>query len=154
MKIKRTRVAVPMAIAAALLSVPLLAGCANVNDAVGSAVSGAVQDATGGAVTVGSMPEGWPTEVPVIEGDIVGGGKNPDGTAGWVVVIKSTAADPVVDAQAQLEAAGFEAPKDFVPEELPEVDGITGASYFAQNDNYVVMVVGSEQGLLYTVVPR
>ncbi|AMB59010.1 hypothetical protein AWU67_09235 [Microterricola viridarii] len=143
-----------MAIAALLLGAPLLAGCSSIGDAVGGAVSGAVKDASGGAVSVGAMPEGWPSEVPVIEGDIVGGGKNPDGTAGWVVVIKSSAADPVADATAQLEAAGFAAPEGFTPEKLPEVDGVTGASYFAQNANYVVMVVGSEQGVLYTVVPR
>ncbi|PPL16060.1 hypothetical protein GY24_13270 [Microterricola pindariensis] len=136
-----------------LLGAPLLAGCSSVGDAVGGAVTGAVEDATGGAVSVGQMPAGWPSEVPVIEGDIVGGGKNPDGSAGWVVVIKSTAADPVADAQAQLEAAGFTPPENFTPEKLPEVDGITGASYFGSNGKYVVMVVGSEQGVLYTVVP-
>ena len=150
----RRRAVAPLAIVVALLGAPLLAGCSSVGDAVGGAAGGVVKDATGGAVSVGAMPEGWPSEVPVIEGDIVGGGKNPNGTDGWVVVIKSTAADPVAEATAQLEAAGFAAPEGFTPDQLPEVDGITGASYFAQNANYVVMLVGSEQGVLYTVAPR
>lgn len=148
MKTIRTRVAVPVAIVAALLLAPALSACSSVS----GIVNGAVEDASGGNVSVGALPSGWPDEVPVIEGDIVGGGKIPDGD-GWMVIIKSDAADPIADAQTQLEAAGFTTPVDVPAESIPGLEDLSSGSYFAQNANYTVVVAGSEQGVIYTVVP-
>ncbi|WP_157509834.1 hypothetical protein [Leifsonia sp. Root4] len=148
MKTIRTRLAVPVAIVAALLLAPALSACSSVS----GIVNGAVEDASGGNVSVGALPSGWPDEVPVIEGDVVGGGKNPDG-AGWIAIIKSEATDPIADAQTQLEAAGFSTPEGVSAENIPGLEGLANGAYFAQNANYAVVVAGSDQGVLYTVVP-
>lgn len=149
MTTSRMRRLAPIALVAALAFVPALTGCSLVE----GAVNGAVEEASGGNVSIGSLPKGWPSEVPVIEGDIVGGGKNPDGGAGWVTIIKSSSADPIADAKAQLEAAGFAAPEGVTPADVPGLEGIANGSYFAQNANFAVVVAGSDQGVLYTVVP-
>lgn len=149
MSTNRLRRFAPVALVAALVLAPALSGCSLIE----GAVNGAVEEASGGNVSLGSLPAGWPSEVPVIEGDVVGGGKNPDGGSGWVAVIKSDAADPLADAKAQLEGAGFTAPEGVTPADIPGLEGLGEGSFFGQNATYAVVVAGSDQGVLYTVVP-
>lgn len=146
----RTRMAAPVLLMAAMALAPALGGCA----LVGGAVNGAVQEATGGALSVGSLPDGWPEEVPVIDGAVVGGGKNTDGGTGWAAVISSNASDPVAEATAQLKAAGFAAPAGVAPDQIPGLEGVSDAAYLGQNGAYSVVVVGNADGVVYTVVPN
>lgn len=139
----RPAIGIPLALVLALAAGPMLSGCSS----VGGLVNGAVQDASGGSVSLGgALPKGWPDEVPVIDGEILlGAGNTADGQTGWVVTIKSTAADPVADAQAQLEAAGF----------VTDASGSTGGNgaVAMKNDAYTVVLVGNADGVLYTVMP-
>ncbi|MET0725877.1 MAG: hypothetical protein ABWY36_05965 [Leifsonia sp.] len=136
----RTRLAVPV-IAIALLLTPALAGC--------SLVQGAVEDATGTSVRVdGSLPEGWPASVPVIEGKVLfGAGGQGDGGSGWVATIDATDADPIAAATKQLEDAGFTADGTA---QAPSGDGGFVAM---KNAEYTVLVAGTKDGVLYTVAP-
>ncbi|MGO4690949.1 hypothetical protein [Glaciibacter sp. 2TAF33] len=142
----RRAVSVPLAIVFACVSVPLLSGCFG---SVESAINGAVQGATGGEVSLGGkLPKGWPSEVPVIDGKILfGAGGSSDGEKGWVVTIKSEAADPLADARKQLEDAGF-----VVDTDAATSGGEVGV-VAVKNDHYGVLVAGSADGVLYTVTP-
>ncbi|MFC6355011.1 hypothetical protein [Luethyella okanaganae] len=141
----RRRVTIPLAIVAALAVTPVLAGC--LGNPVEGIINGAVEKATGGDVSLGGkLPDGWPSEVPVIEGDILfGAGSSASGSEGWVVTIASKAADPLEDAKAKLIAAGF-------TEDANVANGQAGL-VAVKNDNYGVLVAGSKDGILYTVTP-
>ena len=114
---------------ALLLLVPLLSGC--------GMIEGAISQATGGDVdvSIGSLPDGWPTEVPVTEGDIIGGGSaETDGEPVWNVTVKTST--NVFDAiSAQLTSAGFTA-VDTGP--LEGTDNVSGGAF--TNDAYSVLV--------------
>jgi hypothetical protein len=139
------RLAVALALAAATL--PVLTAC-SIGDTVQQTVNGAVQDATGGGVSLGGeLPADWPTEVPVIDGDILftTGGIGEGETGGWVVTIKASSATPIEDARAQLEQASFA-----VAEGVPGADsGVVTMT----NANYGVVVAGNAEGIIYTVTP-
>lgn len=137
----RARLAVP-AIAVALLLTPTLAGC--------GIVESAVDQATGGKVSVGGkLPKGWPEEVPVVDGKIlVGAGGQGENGSGWIVTVDATAADPIAEATAQLEDAGF-ATDDTAATATTEDGGFVAMT----NDDYTVLVAGTKDGLLYTVTP-
>ncbi|GAA3872606.1 hypothetical protein GCM10022381_14560 [Leifsonia kafniensis] len=139
----RPAIGIPLALVLALSAAPVLSGCSS----VGGLVNGAVQQASDGKVSLGgALPKGWPEEVPVIDGEILlGAGNSADGQTGWVVTIKSAAADPVADATAQLEAAGF----------VADASGSSGGNGAAalKNDNYTVLVAGNADGVIYTVTP-
>ncbi|MFT2815760.1 hypothetical protein [Leifsonia sp. A12D58] len=137
---KTTTIAVAALIAFA--GVGGLAGCAQASNMV----NGAVQSASGGDVSLGgSLPNGWPTEVPVIDGELMfGAGGIADGT-GWVVTVKSSAAEPLADAQALLEDAGFTVGST--------AQGSQAGVVSMKNENYTVVVAGTGDGLLYTVTP-
>ena len=141
-----TRAAIAVAIAG--VTATLLTGCFGnpVEDLVQRGVEGAVEDATGGEVSLGGeLPAGFPTSVPLVDGDIslaAGAG----GVEGWVVVITSSAAEPVADAAAALEGAGF-----------TEDTAVTGAGAGAKvysNAEYLVFVAGEGTTVSYTVTPQ
>ena len=74
-----------IAIAAALVMTPMLSGCGGLEGIIEQATDGAIQP------SVGELPNEWPTEVPVVEGEIIGGNKasdpeNPDSTL-WTAII-------------------------------------------------------------------
>ena len=119
-----------------------LAGCTQASNMV----NGAVQSASGGDVSLGgSLPSGWPEEVPVIDGELMfGAGGIADGT-GWVVTVKSTATDPLADAQALLQDAGFSVDA--------AAQGSQAGVVSMKNANYTVVIAGTGDGLLYTVTP-
>ena len=72
MSISARRSLTGLAIASALVLAPMLTGC--------GALEGIIEQATGGEVDVsmGSLPEGWPADVPVADGEIIVGGKTTD----------------------------------------------------------------------------
>ena len=83
---------------------PALTGCGLIRDAV--------EQATGGEVDFGgkSVPDDFPSEVPLIEGEVLSGASagNADGKI-WNVTIKVDDASAFDEIAAQFEAAGFEA---------------------------------------------
>ena len=140
------RVAIAVAIAG--VTAALLTGCFGnpAEELVNRSVEDAVEGATGGDVSLGGeLPADFPTSVPLVDGDIslaAGAG----GAEGWVVVITSSAADPVVDAAAALEGAGF-----------TEDTAVTGAGVGAKvysNAEYLVFVAGGGTTVSYTVTPK
>lgn len=144
MQLNRVRV---LAVTMAVAGLALLAGCSG--EGVGSAVNGAVNEATGGDVSLGGqLPEGWPAEIPVIDGDIgFGAGNTADGDQGWVVTVTSDAADPLADATARLETAGFSADASATANV-----GDSGVAALT-NETWDVVVAGTPEGVLYTVSP-
>ena len=130
---------------ALLLLVPLLAGC--------GIVEGAIKEATGNDVDVaiGSLPEGWPAEVPVTEGDIIGGGSaaGENGDPVWNASIKTTT--NVFDAiSAQLTEAGFTA-VDTGP--IEGTDNVSGGAFTNSTYSVLVGVTGDAEAWIvsYTV---
>lgn len=138
----RTR-SIWLAAAIAITGVPLLSACSSAQDLV----NGAVQDATGGDVSLGgALPSGWPTEVPVIPGEILfGAGSHAE--QGWAVTIQATSTDPLGDARVQLEDAGFAV--DAAAQAAAGVGVVA-----VKNSSYIVLVAATtDGGVLYTVAP-
>jgi len=137
-----------LAVAIAGIAAALLTGCfGNPGDLVNQGVEDAIEGATGGDVSLGDLPEDFPTSIPLIDGDVsVGAGGGTTGADGWVVVITSSAADPMADAAAALEGAGF-------TEETAVSGGAMGASAYS-NAEYTVLIAGSGDTVTYTVSPK
>jgi hypothetical protein len=143
MKATRKLITAGIAVIMTVAVAPALAGC--------SALEGIIEQATGGQVnvSVGSLPDGWPTDVEVVDGDILGGGtaETDEGKPVWNATIKGSATSRD-DAAALLTGAGFEAV------ELPAGADVEFAQAF-KNDTYGVLVAttGSEGDVLvnYTV---
>lgn len=136
-----------IALATALVLAPALTGC--------GALEGIIEQATGGEVNVsiGSLPDGWPAEVPVIDGEIIGGGTadTDDGTPGWNVTIKVDDESAFDDIAAQLGEAGFES---LDAGDLDGGENLTSGMF--KNDTYgvIVAVTGADGNFVanYTVV--
>lgn len=142
------RYSIPLAIVIAAAAAPALTGCFGnpIENIVNNGVEQAVEGATGQDVSLGGkLPDGWPAEVPVVEGEIGPGGGTTGADSGWAVLITSSVADPLAEAKASLEAAGFTADSNFA--------GAEGGIIAFTNGTYQVVVVGSPEGLLYTVTP-
>lgn len=147
MTISARRSLTGLAIASALVLAPMLTGC--------GALEGIIEQATGGEVDVsmGSLPEGWPADVPVTDGDVVVGGKTTDdnGAPIFNATIKVESDSVFADIEAQLIGAGFE------KLEAGDVDGGDSINTgFFKNDTYgvIVAVTGTEGQFVanYTVV--
>jgi hypothetical protein len=136
-----------LALVAILAVGPALAGCSD--DQVQDAVNGAVQGATDGDVSLGgALPDGWPAEIPVIDGDLkFGAGNTTNGDQGWVVTVASAATDPLADAKQKLVDAGFE-PDTGNSANVGDV-GVVALT----NATYTVTIAGTPDGVLYTVAP-
>lgn len=137
MTISARRLSTAIALSAALVLAPALTGC--------GAIEGIIEQASGGEinVSIGELPDGWPAEVPVIDGDILGGGTTPaeNGTKLWNVTIKVADTAAFDDITAQLNGAGFEAV------EAGELDGgetVTSGAF--KNDTYGVFVAVTGSG--------
>ncbi|KRC58633.1 hypothetical protein ASE14_18980 [Agromyces sp. Root81] len=125
----------------------LLSGCfANPGDLVNKGVEDAIEDATGGDVSLGGeLPADFPESVALIDGDIAfaaGAG----GSEGWIVMISSSAADPVGDAAAKLEAAGFT--KDTT------LSGDAASALVYSDSEYLVLLAGDGEAVSYTVTQQ
>lgn len=136
-----------LTLVALLAAGPLLAGCSDTQ--VQGAVNGAVQDATGGDVSLGgSLPNGWPAEIPVIDGEIkFGAGNTTNGDQGWVVTVASTEADALAAAKQRLVDAGFE-PDTSTSANVGDVGVVS-----LKNASFRVTLAGTPDGVLYTVAP-
>jgi hypothetical protein len=145
--VRRARILAPVVLAAVLL--PALTGCF-ANPFVPSAeqlAEEAIEGVTGGAAdyTDGELPEGFPTSIPLAEGELgqgvfLGGA---DG-GGWTITLTaSDAAAAVASAGADFEAAGFE-----IVSETP------GAEFRALYSSTEYMVTVSQAGdeITYVVV--
>ena len=133
-----------MAIAIAGVTASLLTGCfANpVEELVNRSVEGAVEEATGGDVSLsGELPADFPAEVPVIEGKI-GLSAGAGGAEGWVVAITGTSGDALAEAAAELEAAGY-----------TEDTAVSGGQVYTGAD-YLVLLAGEGSTVSYTVTPK
>ena len=98
----RTRLTATVAILSALAIAPALAGC--------QVIESVVEGATGGDVQIGgtSIPEGFPEEVPVTDGDILNGSsitKNNQTVYNVVVKVADTSVFDTI--RSDLEGAGF-----------------------------------------------
>jgi len=136
-----------LALVALLAAGPVLAGCSDAQ--VQDAVNGAVQGATDGDVSLGgALPDGWPAEIPVIDGEIkFGAGNTTNGDQGWVVTVASSATDPLADAEQKLVDAGFE-----VDTSASANVGDVGVVAM-KSAGYTVNIAGTPDGVLYTVAP-
>jgi len=144
--LKPTRAATAVAIAA--IAATLFTGCFGnpVEDLVNRGVEDAIEGATGGEVSLGGeLPADFPTSVPLVDGT-VGVAAGAGGAEGWVVVITSSTADPVADAAAALEAAGFT--------EDTTVSGAGMGAKVYSNAEYLVLVAGDGETVSYTVTPK
>lgn len=144
-----TRTRAVLAIAIAGMTATLFTGCfANpVEDLVNQGVEDAIEGATGGDVSLdGEVPADFPTSVPLIDGDVTFGA-GAGGSEGWIVMITSTAADPVADAAAKLEAAGFT--------QDTELSGAGAAAQVYTNGEFLVLLAGDgEKAVSYTVTQQ
>jgi len=128
---KRATVA---ALVVALAVTPILSGCS---------LQGIVQGATGGKVDLGgaSMPAGFPSEVPVISGDVqFGGSVGDDSGRVYNVTIKAGGGSPIDAIKSQLEGAGFTNQTD--------IGGVTsdGGTLIYTSDAWGVLVVVGKDG--------
>ncbi|RXZ43515.1 hypothetical protein [Agromyces binzhouensis] len=134
------------AIVASLAAATLLTGCTGVvQETVERGVGDAVEDATGGRVELsGELPADFPASVPIIDGSIeLAGGAA--GAEGWVVVLSSEAADPLGDARAQVQGAGFR--------EDPSMAQATAAGSVYTDGELLVILAGEGGTVTYTVTP-
>ena len=147
LKTKTSPLRMGLVLAAVLAVAPALSGCSDAQ--VQDAVNGAVQGATDGDVSLGgALPDGWPAEIPVIDGEIkFGAGNTTNGDQGWVVTVASGAADPLTDAKQKLVDAGF-VPDTSASANVGDVGVVAMTS-----DTYTVTIAGTPDGVLYTVAP-
>ena len=144
----RIRLAAPIAIVLALAMTPALAGC------FGNPVETIIEGATGGEVDLGgtSIPDGFPAEVPVIDGEIVyGAGIGSGADKIYNVTVKVTDGSVLQQIKTDLEAAGFASQGDVT-------DEAGGGTFIGSNDTLAVLVVVSNDGTNgwvanYTVTP-
>jgi len=130
----RKRIAAPIALVIALAIAPALSGCS---------ISDIIQGATGGAVDVGgtSVPDGFPAEVPLVDGTVQFGGSVGDDTGRvFNVTIKVTGGNPYDGIKAALEGAGFT--------DNGTIGGSSaeGGTLIYTNDNWGVLVVVGKDG--------
>ncbi|MEV1130347.1 hypothetical protein [Agromyces sp. NPDC049794] len=137
-----------MAVAIAGVTASLLTGCfANpIEELVNRSVEGAVEEATGGDVSLsGELPADFPAEVPVLEGKI-GLSAGAGGTEGWIIAVTTTSSDALADAAGELEAAGF-------TEDTSVSGGQLGAKVYT-GSAYLVLLAGEGSTVTYTVTPK
>jgi hypothetical protein len=99
----RTRLTATVAILSALAIAPALAGC--------QVIESVVEGATGGDVQIGgtSIPEGFPAEVPVHDGDILNGSSiTKNGETVFNVVVKVADVSVFESIKTELGDAGFQ----------------------------------------------
>src|SRR5690554_3246737 len=123
-------------IAASVLVAPALSGCSF------NPIESAIEGATGGNVDIGgtSVPDDFPSEVPLIDGEVVSGfgvGTAPE--KAWNVTIKVPDASALDTIKGQLEGAGFASDIDDAA-----IGGLTGGMY--SNGTYSVLIVVAEDG--------
>jgi hypothetical protein len=133
------KITVPIALALALLAGPALAGCS---------VQNLANSATGGKVELPgkSVPKDFPSEVPLVQGDVLLGGGVGDGKGGkaWNVTIKVPGASSFDSIAKQLEGAGF------APQGSLAGTGSEGGTGVFEGTTYGVILVVSEANKQWT----
>lgn len=142
------RFTVPIAIVLALVITPALSSC------FGNPIEQIIEGATGGDVSLPGqgVPDDFPKDVPLIDGDVVFGiGVGDQESKGWNVTIKVAGLDAADNIKSQLEGAGF-------AQDGSGLGGATedGATLVYSSEKYSVLVViakDSENGFVasYTV---
>jgi hypothetical protein len=128
----RTRIPVTIALAGVLLvGSPLVAGCSLINNVVDSATGGTIPE---GLDTGTTVPSDFPSEVPLIEGDVVFGLSLPgdNGEKAWNVTINVSGAEAFETIKTELTDAGFEY--------QGVSDGESGTSGVFRKDDLTVLV--------------
>lgn len=118
-------------VAGLALTAPLLAGCGLVPHPGG----GGGISLPGVSVGTGHLPKDWPSEVPVIKGDVVAGASLGNASKGklWNATIKVGGSDVAAQIKTQLTGAGFES------SDIASTDSGSTATY--RQDDLVVLVV-------------
>ncbi|PJJ62252.1 hypothetical protein [Compostimonas suwonensis] len=145
MAVRRTRLTLTLALAGALVIAPLLSGC--IGNPLEGGIEQVIKDQTGEDVDLnidGGVPEGFPAEVVLIDGTASGLGSTVEGKQGWVVTVE--AANALDAAKEKLVAAGFTVDNDL------STDG--GGIVQLSNGTYTVGLLGSADGVVYTVTPQ
>ncbi len=136
MKTTARRATAAIAISLGLLLAPALTGC--------GVAEGLIEQATGGAVDLGgaAVPDDFPSEVPLISGDIVYGlGINGDnGDKAWNVTVKVDGVDAFEQISSDLEDAGFAAQTT----QSDESGAAAGGAFIGENYGVVVAVSGDD----------
>ncbi|MHB1171351.1 MAG: hypothetical protein ACYCZY_02420 [Lacisediminihabitans sp.] len=130
----RRRYTVSVAVALVLLAGPALSGCS---------VQGLVHNVTGGQVDLGGkkVPADFPSEVPLVKGDVVlGASVGGNGAKVWNVTVKVSDASSFDAIKSQLEGAGFRGSGALGGS---AADGGTGVF---SSDKYGVLVVVAKDG--------
>jgi hypothetical protein len=135
--VKLSSLRAPLAVIVVLALAPVLAGC-SINP-----VESIIEQATGGDVDLGgaTMPEDFPTDVPVVDGEVqFGAGFKTGEEQVWNVTIKAT--DPAIfdTVAAQLTDAGF------TSSEIAGGTTETGSLGTFANDKYTIAVVVTTDG--------
>ncbi|HWL59354.1 MAG TPA: hypothetical protein VNQ48_00525 [Microbacteriaceae bacterium] len=139
-----------------LVVTPALSGCIpSVDDLVGGLVQEGIQsglkEATGLDYEVGSLPKDFPADVPLPEGEILGGVgvDTQEGAKGWAVQLATDRS--LEQIQAQLEAAGFAA--------LDSGGLAMPGMFMHENDQYMITGLvaegeadGGKNAVNYTVI--
>lgn len=136
-----TRMSAIIAAVASMLLVPALAGC--------SVVESVVEGVTGGDVTIGgtSIPEGFPSEVPVVDGDIINGSSiAKNGQTVYNVTVKVADTSVFDGIVTELSSAGFEPQPGYDMQE--QNNTITG---LFSNGTWSVLVAVTTQDVVGTV---
>jgi hypothetical protein len=107
-----TKTSAALALALGVLLAPALTGC--IGNPVEQIVEGAVEQAGGGEVDLnsdGGVPDGFPTEVPLYDGEVVSGISAGAAEAQtWTVsIVVDDVESAFTSIDEQLKAAGFEA---------------------------------------------
>ena len=148
MRRTRSPFTIALAVAATMVITPMLSGC------FGNPLETVIEGATGGEVDLGgaSVPDGFPTEVPLYDGEITYGasfGSAPDVVYNVTMTVPEASA--LDDARTQLEDAGFTIQMQGEP--TPE-----GGTVVADSDAYGVLLVVAKSGedfiANYTVTPK
>lgn len=130
-----TRRSLGLVLAASLLvATPLLSGCSLIDNFLPNGVSGGIPS---GVVPSQSVPDDFPSDVPLADGEVLLGlslpGKN--GDTAWNVTIKVADDTAFDDISTQLTDAGFDSQK------LESKDGRSSGAF--TKDPYTVLVVVS-----------
>jgi hypothetical protein len=109
-----------------------------------------LRDALGGVdfTTDGTLPDGFPADVPLVSDDVVRGG-TAAGNAGWAAQVGVAGASAFSDARAQLEEAGYTASG-------VSADADAGFGIFTSAQYRVVLTVAQDAGAFvatYIVTP-
>jgi hypothetical protein len=134
MKTLRTRTRLPLTIALAgvlLIGAPLVTGCSLVNTVVDNATGGTIPE---GLDSGTSVPSDFPSDVPLIDGEVVFGLSLPgeNGEKAWNVTINVTGPEAFDAIKTQLTDAGFES--------AGGSEGESGSSGVFRKDDLTVLV--------------